>query len=122
MREALHRANKATKDHDDLLAMLCLLTPSLIGVRVKSASAILACIYPEQYTVVDELAARAFDNWNIKDPDITFYCDYLNECRRLRTKYGIELRALDRAFWEWGKRHPNRTEDAEANRRGADFP
>ena len=58
MREALHRANKATKDHDNSLAMLCLLTPSLIGVRVKSASAILACIYPEQYTVVDELAAR----------------------------------------------------------------
>jgi hypothetical protein len=45
----------------------------LSGVRVPTASAMLANIYPERFTVIDQLALRAL---GVVDPEIAFYLCY----------------------------------------------
>jgi hypothetical protein len=103
--KALARVDTAVKAKQDFCAVLCLQRPALRAVQVKTASAILACIYPEDYTVIDELALRAVGLFEIKTVDADFYCDYLNYCRALKARFNMSLRSLDRAFWEWGKTH-----------------
>jgi thermostable 8-oxoguanine DNA glycosylase len=77
----------------------------LKGVRVPTASAFLANIYPEKFTVIDTLALRAL---GVIDQEIAFYRYYNNECSRLAKETGVSIRTLDRALWEWGKTHPPR--------------
>jgi hypothetical protein len=102
----LARADKAVKAGAWLAAMRCLINPELVGVQVRTASAILTCIYPDRFTVLDELAIRPLGIYRKVNFDIEFYDLYLAECRKNQHEYGIELRSLDRAFWEWGKRYP----------------
>jgi thermostable 8-oxoguanine DNA glycosylase len=77
----------------------------LKGVQVPTASAFLANIYPEKFTVIDRLALRAL---SVNDPEIAFYCYYNDECSRLARENGVSKRTLDRALWEWGKTNPPR--------------
>ena len=82
----------------------------LHGVDIPVASAILAAIYPERYTVLDFRALEALGHAR---HDLLFYEEYLAFCKRLAESEIVTpqddlpaptpLRALDRALWQWSK-------------------
>ncbi len=84
----------------------------LHGVDLPVASAILAAIYPEHYTVLDFRALEALGH---SRHDVHFYEEYLAFCKRLADSNIVKpqselpaptpLRALDRALWEWSRSH-----------------
>lgn len=72
----------------------------LTGVEVAMASAILTCIDPSQYTVID---VRALDALGVQEkPNTDLYERYLAFCRATAKELGVELRQLDRALWKAG--------------------
>jgi hypothetical protein len=91
-------------------AMMALL--ELKGVDLPMASAILAAIYPERYTVLDFRALEALGHAR---HDVRFYEEYLAFCKRLAESNIVQpqsdlpaptsLRTLDRALWEWTRSH-----------------
>ncbi len=82
----------------------------LRGVDIQVASAVLAAIFPERYTVLDFRALEALGHAR---HDVHFYQEYLDFCKRLaesnivRPQGGLPaptpLRTLDRALWEWSR-------------------
>ena len=84
----------------------------LHGVDLHVASAILAAIYPERYTVLDYRALEALGHAR---HDVRFYEEYLAFCKRLAESNIVSpqsdlpaptpLRTLDRALWEWTRSH-----------------
>jgi hypothetical protein len=82
----------------------------LHGVDIPVASAILAAIFPERYTVLDYRSLEALGHAR---HDVHFYEEYLAFCKRLAESEVVKpqndlpaptpLRALDRALWEWSK-------------------
>lgn len=84
----------------------------LQGVDIPVASAILAAIFPERYTVLDYRSLEALGHAR---HDVHFYEEYLAFCKRLAESEIVKpqsdlpaptpLRALDRALWEWSKVH-----------------
>ncbi|HEV2133596.1 MAG TPA: hypothetical protein VGR47_04985 [Terracidiphilus sp.] len=84
----------------------------LHGVDISIASAILAAIFPERYTVLDFRSLEALGHAR---HDVHFYEEYLAFCKRLAESEIVQpqsdlpaptpLRALDRALWEWSKTH-----------------
>jgi hypothetical protein len=82
----------------------------LHGVDLPVASAILAAIYPERYTVLDYRALEALGH---APHDVHFYEEYLAFCNRLAESNIVKpqndlpaptpLRTLDRALWEWSR-------------------
>jgi hypothetical protein len=80
----------------------------LHGVDIPVASAILAAIYPERYTVLDFRALEALGHAR---HDVRFYVEYLAFCKRLAESNIVQpqgdlpaptpLRTLERALWEW---------------------
>ena len=84
----------------------------LHGVDICVASAILAAIYPERYTVLDYHVLEAV---GYARHDVHFYEEYLAFCTRLADSKIVKpqselpgpttLRTLDRALWEWSRIH-----------------
>ena len=84
----------------------------LHGVDLPVATAILAAIYPERYTVLDYRALEALGHAR---HDVRFYEEYLDFCKRLAESNIVSpqnnlpaptpLRTLDRALWEWSRTH-----------------
>jgi hypothetical protein len=84
----------------------------LHGVDIPMATAILAAIYPERYTVLDYRALEALGHAR---HDVRFYEEYLAFCKRLAESEIVKpqsdlpaptpLRALDRALWQWSRSH-----------------
>jgi len=84
----------------------------LHGVDIPVASAILAAIYPERYTVLDFRALEALGHAR---HDVKFYEEYLAFCKRLAESNIVSpqsglpaptpLRALDRALCGWSRSH-----------------
>ena len=84
----------------------------LHGVDISVASAILAAIFPERYTVLDYRALEALGHAR---HDVRFYEEYLAFCKRLAESNIVKpqsdlpgptpLRTLDRALWEWSRSH-----------------
>jgi len=84
----------------------------LHGVDLPVASAILAAIYPERYTVLDFRALEALGHAR---HDVRFYEEYLDFCKRLADSNIVQpqsdlpaptpLRTLERALWEWSRSH-----------------
>jgi hypothetical protein len=84
----------------------------LHGVDLPVASAILAAIFPERYTVLDFRALEALGHAR---HDVRFYEEYLAFCKRLAESNIVKpqsdlpaptpLRTLDRALWEWSRSH-----------------
>ena len=82
----------------------------LHGVDLPVASAILAAIFPERYTVLDYRALEALGHAR---HDVRFYEEYLEFCKRLAESNIVSpqselpaptpLRTLDRALWEWSR-------------------
>jgi hypothetical protein len=92
----------------------------LHGVDLAVASAILAAIYPERYTVLDYRALEALGHAR---HDVRFYEEYLSFCKRLAESNIVTpqnelpaptpLRALERALWEWSRSHEEEAACAE---------
>ncbi len=84
----------------------------LQGVDIPMASAILAAIFPDRYTVLDFRVLEALGHAR---HDVRFYEEYLDFCKRLAESNIVKpqsdlpaptpLRALDRALWEWSRVH-----------------
>jgi hypothetical protein len=84
----------------------------LHGVDIPVASAILAAIYPEQYTALDYRVLEALGHAR---HDVHFYEEYLAFCKRLAESNIVQpqadlpaptpLRTLDRALAEWTRSH-----------------
>jgi len=84
----------------------------LHGVDIPVASAILAAIYPERYTVLDFRALEALGHAR---HDVKFYEEYLDFCKRLADSNIVTpqselpaptpLRTLDRALSTWSRSH-----------------
>ena len=72
----------------------------LSGVGIPVASAILTAMFPLRYTVIDKRALTSLGH-PTNDGTICFYLQYLKKCSRLAGHYDVELRALDRALWQW---------------------
>jgi hypothetical protein len=82
----------------------------LQGVDITVASAILAAIFPERYTVLDFRSLEALGHAR---HDVHFYEEYLDFCKRLADGNIVKpqddlpaptpLRTLDRALWEWSR-------------------
>jgi thermostable 8-oxoguanine DNA glycosylase len=74
----------------------------LNGVGIPVASAILAMINPERYTIID---VRALESLGVSKSEdtIDYYLAYLQKCRELSREYKVSLRTLDRALWKWSE-------------------
>ena len=82
----------------------------LRGVDLPIASAILACIAPERYNVLDFRTLEALGHAR---HDVEFYAEYVAFCRRLAERGLVKsqndlpgatpLHALERALWEWSR-------------------
>jgi len=86
----------------------------LKGIDITLASAILAAIFPDRYSVLDYRSLEALGH---SRHDVHFYEEYLAFCKRLAESNIVKpqndlpaptpLRAIDRALWEWS--HSNRS-------------
>jgi len=84
----------------------------LHGIDIALASAVLAAIFPERYTVLDYRTLEALGHAR---HDVRFYEEYLAFCKRLAESNIVRpqsdlpaptsLRTLDRALWEWSQSH-----------------
>lgn len=84
----------------------------LHGVDITVASAVLAAIYPERYTVLDFRTLEALGHAR---HDVHFYEEYVAFCKRLAESNIVKpqsdlpastpLRTLDRALCEWSQSH-----------------
>jgi hypothetical protein len=82
----------------------------LRGVDLAIASAILAAIRPESYSVLDYRTLEALGHAR---KDAQFYAEYVEFCRRLAEKGLVkpqedlpgptQLHALERGLWEWAR-------------------
>lgn len=75
----------------------------LRGVDVSVASAIMAAVDPERFTIIDYRALEALGVKQRPSPTVEFYLEYLAHCRQLAPKRRGGLRELDRAMWQWSK-------------------
>ncbi len=95
----------------------------LKGVRVRMASAILAVVDPQRYTVMDRRAwatlqtlqkrgetrvslpiTKPSSDTHLNSPDI--FSQYLRCCRELAARHKVDLRTLDRCLWVSDGKHP----------------
>ena len=84
----------------------------LKGIDITLASAILAAIFPDRYSVLDYRSLEALGH---SRHDVHFYEEYLAFCKRLAESNIVRpqselpaptpLRTLDRALWEWSRSH-----------------
>ncbi len=98
----------ASPESSTEVAVMALL--ELHGVDIPVASAILAAIFPERYTVLDFRALEALGHG---PHNVKFYKEYLAFCNRLAesnivTPQGdlpapTPLRTIERALWEWSR-------------------
>jgi len=74
----------------------------LDGVRVPTATALLAVVFPDRHTILDVRSTEALARLGVWD-GASGYRTYLDACRRLADGAGVDLRTLDRALWRWSK-------------------
>jgi len=110
--EKIRRALAAAASPDATTETAVKALTELHGVDLPVASAILAAIYPERYSVLDYRTLEALGHAR---HDVRFYEEYLSFCKRLAESNIVSpqselpaptpLRTLDRALWEWTRSH-----------------
>lgn len=73
----------------------------LRGVKVPVASAVLAFMNPQRFTIIDFRALHALGAKRRKQPSVGDYLRYLATCRIIAAANGCNLRTLDKALWQW---------------------
>jgi hypothetical protein len=71
---------------------------------LSQASAVMTMLKPDSHTVIDFRALEAL-GYKGNYHSVTFYLSYLSYCKALARKWGMTLRDLDRALWQWSKDH-----------------
>ena len=108
IRRALSIAASPESSTEDAVKALL----ELHGIDITLASAIMAAIFPDRYTVLDYRSLEALGH---SRHDVHFYEEYLAFCKRLAESNIVKpqselpgatpLRTLDRALWEWSHSH-----------------
>lgn len=98
--EALQIATQAIQPRSAIAVLT-----GLTGVAVPVASAIMTAIHPDRYSIIDFRALETLDS-DIDTHSLEDYLKYLDYCIGLARKWGIPLRTLDRALWQWSKENP----------------
>jgi hypothetical protein len=80
----------------------------LNGVGWPMASVILHFYHPDPYPILDFRAL-----WTVRmtvptQYDFGFWLDYVERCRALSIRSGLDMRNLDRALWQYSKNHPTK--------------
>lgn len=95
----------AYEEHNERL-VLGILT-LLPGVKVRMASAILYFCFPKNYTTMDWRAWESLKSFGKIDGDIKNndnfegWKKYNGVCSQISEQYGVSLRDLDKALWEY---------------------
>ena len=79
----------------------------LEGVSFPTASVILHFCADETYPILD---FRTLWSLGIKKPSVyttAFWIEYVQCCRNVAEKYGLSVRQLDRALWQYSRDHQN---------------
>jgi hypothetical protein len=79
----------------------------LHGVDVPVASAIMAMMQPNVHTVIDFRALES-PGYDGAYNQIAFYLCYRSYCVELSRRWGLSLRELDRALWQWSSEESER--------------
>lgn len=82
-------------------AAIAVLT-GLSGVAVPVASAIMTCVRPDNYTIIDYRALHSLSALT-SNRNVPFYLKYMEFCVRIANEWRLPLRAFDRALWQWSK-------------------
>jgi len=106
IKSALAKAASPDAKTEDAIRALT----GLRGVDISIATAILAAIYPERYTVLDYRALEALGHAR---HDVGFYLEYnafctrLAECGMVKAQADLPaptpLHALERGLWQWSR-------------------
>ena len=75
----------------------------LYGVSWPTASVILHFFHPDPYPIIDY---RALWSMRLEAPSyyhFDFWWTYVEFCRKLASRNGIDMRTLDRALWQYSK-------------------
>jgi hypothetical protein len=75
----------------------------LTGVGEPVASALLMVSDPDRFTVTDFRSRETLRAQDELGPEPIGYYPYVLLCRAIAVRVGRDLRALDRALWQWSK-------------------
>jgi thermostable 8-oxoguanine DNA glycosylase len=76
----------------------------LHGVGLRTATALLHWMRPEEFPILDFRVIGALGEKEPKSwEDVAYYSRIAARVRELARKYGVSLRELDRALWSWQK-------------------
>jgi len=75
---------------------------ALDGVSWPTASVLLHFGHDDPYPILD---VRALETLGVRETNYTydFWWSYVQNCRALAGKVGVDMRTLDRALWQWSK-------------------
>ena len=80
----------------------------LDGIGLPTASAIMHFAFPEKYPIIDIRALNALGAEEPSSYDSArgqeVWYEYKRNCLTWARKYGVSLRTLDRALWQYGKK------------------
>jgi hypothetical protein len=96
--DATGRALSAAEEETRISALL-----ELAGVGVPTASTLLYFVFPDDYPILD---VRALESLGVRPRSVYpvgFWLDYLNTCRALARRAGVDIRTLDKALWQHSK-------------------
>jgi hypothetical protein len=96
--DATRRALSASEEEVRVSALV-----ELAGVGVPTASTLLYFVFPDDYPILD---VRALESLGVKPRSVYpvgFWLDYLNTCRTLAQRAGVDIRTLDKALWQHSK-------------------
>lgn len=79
------------------------------GIRLAAASTILRFRNPHIYQIIDQRAYRVIYGHALKsslnhDKQISLYFDYLDELKKLKTKFSVRFQDLDRILYQADKK------------------
>lgn len=94
--EVLDIALSAKSDRVAIVALT-----ALDGVGIPMASAIMTCVDPDRFTIIDVRALGTLGEAN-RSVTPAVYEQYLVYCRKEAKRLRVPLRAFDRAIWESG--------------------
>lgn len=113
------RARKYVEDNDEdfikVVTQIALSTPNqqlrirgltlIHGVNWPTASVILHFCHVEPYPILDFRTLWSLGAAVPEQYDFNFWHAYTQHCRALATQAGVSIRTLDRALWQYAKRH-----------------
>jgi hypothetical protein len=73
---------------------------SLGGVGVPTASTLLYHAEPDRYPILDVRALASLGQRGRSTYPVAYWLEYLDACRALARRHGVDLRTLDKALWQ----------------------